>query len=173
MPKSVAKRSNFTFEQRQYLTMKPLAFLIILSCFITAFAQDENRTKHYNLEDNLGIQGYDPVAYFTAEKATKGKKEFEYTHQGIPYRFSSKQNLETFKGNPGMYEPAYGGWCAYAMGVNGDKVEIDPKTFKIVDGELNLFYNFYFNNTLKDWNKDESNLKPKAKENWSQIVGQN
>jgi hypothetical protein len=59
-------------------------------------------------------------------------------------------------------EPAYGGWCAYAMGSTGEKVSVDPKTFKIVNGRLNLFYNRFFNNTLDDWNKDEVNLKKKA-----------
>jgi len=36
-----------------------------------------------------------------------------------------------------------------------EKVEVDPGTFKIVDGKLYLFYNKFFNNTLKSWNKDE------------------
>jgi hypothetical protein len=29
-----------------------------------------------------------------------------------------------------------------------------------------LFYNRFFNNTLKDWNKDETNLKAKADKSW-------
>jgi hypothetical protein len=35
-----------------------------------------------------------------------------------------------------------------------------------VNGKLNLFYNRLFNNTLEDWNKDETNLKRKADLNW-------
>jgi len=110
------------------------------------------------------------VAYFTQKKPIEGKEGLEYVHKGIPYRFSSPENLETFKSDPVRYEPAYGGWCAYAMGATGEKVEIDPETFKIVDGRLYLFYNFFFNNTLKDWNKDELNLKQKADVNWSSII---
>jgi len=56
------------------------------------------------------------------------------------------------------------------MGDNGKKVEIDPETFKIIDGKLYLFYNAYFNNTLKSWNKDEINLKLIANKNWSNII---
>ena len=56
------------------------------------------------------------------------------------------------------------------MGDYGKKVEIDPETFKIVDGKLYLFYNAYFNNTLKSWNKDEKNLKAKADKNWSTLI---
>jgi len=56
------------------------------------------------------------------------------------------------------------------MGSSGDKVEINPETFKILDGKLYLFYNAYFNNTLKSWNKDEVNLKKKAESNWKKFT---
>ena len=51
-----------------------------------------------------------------------------------------------------------------------EKVEIDPETFKVLDGKLYLFYNAYFNNTLPKWNKDETNLKAKADKNWKSIT---
>jgi hypothetical protein len=56
------------------------------------------------------------------------------------------------------------------MGDYGKKVEINPETFKILNGKLFLFYNAYFNNTLKSWNKDEKNLNSKADINWSNIL---
>ena len=71
---------------------------------------------------------------------------------------------------PEKYEPAYGGWCAYAMGNSSEKVEVDPETFKIIGGKLYLFYNFYFNNTLKSWNKNETGLKTKADGNWNKFI---
>ena len=80
----------------------------------------------------------------------------------MTYNFSSQANKDLFLKNPASYEPQYGGWCAYAMGYSGEKVEINPETFKILDGKLYLFYNAFFNNTLKSWNKDEVNLKKKA-----------
>ncbi|HZY81590.1 MAG TPA: YHS domain-containing (seleno)protein [Cyclobacteriaceae bacterium] len=123
-----------------------------------------------NLEDGLAIEGYDPVAYFTSKKAVKGKKDFQFQHHGGKYYFSSAANRDAFSKNPSMYEPQYGGWCAYAMGETGEKVEIDPETFKILDGKLYLFYNAYFNNTLPKWNKDEANLKGKADKNWKTII---
>ena len=135
------------------------------------FSQDATgiRKKHLNLsKSSLAIDGYDPVAYFKTNKAVEGKKEFAVTHQGAVYYFSNAQNKETFFKNPSEYEPQYGGWCAYAMGKNGEKVNVDPETFKIINGKLYLFYNRFFNNTLTSWNKDEANLKTKADANWQQ-----
>ncbi|OYZ43692.1 MAG: YHS domain protein, partial [Sphingobacteriales bacterium 24-40-4] len=51
----------------------------------------------------------------------------------------------------------------------GEKVSVDPETYKIVNGKLYLFYNQFFNNTLKDWNKDEVNLMTKANTNWNKF----
>lgn len=144
-----------------------LAVTILASA--VAFAQEPLRKKHFNLESGIAIQGYDPVAYFTKNKAVKGKKEFALSTQGITYYFSSAENKELFRSNPAKYEPEYGGWCAYAMGAKGEKVEVDPETFKIINGKLFLFYNQFFNNTLKDWNKDEVNLHKKADANWLKI----
>ena len=135
----------------------------------TAFAQDatETRKKHFNItKSGLAIDGYDPVAYFKSNKAVKGKKDLAVSHQGAIYYFSSPENKDAFIKNPSAYEPQYGGWCAYAMGKEGDKVSVDPETFKIISGKLYLFYNRFFNNTLTSWNKDESNLKAKADANW-------
>jgi YHS domain-containing protein len=123
-----------------------------------------------NLEDGLALQGYDPVSYLSEQKAVKGKKEFEYKHQGAVYYFASVVNRDKFLKNPSAYEPQYGGWCAYAMGATGEKVEVDPETFKITDGKLYLFYNRFFNNTLPKWNKDEPALKEKADQNWKMLT---
>jgi len=150
--------------------MKHIIFAMMLFSSFTAFLQDQSlRKKHFNLEDGIAIGGYDPVSYFKGNEPLKGKKEFSVYHQGVIYFFSSSQNKEMFKSNPSLYEPQYGGWCAYAMGHDGTKVAIDPETFKILDGKLYLFYNKFFNNTLKSWNKNERDLKTKADANWSKI----
>jgi hypothetical protein len=56
------------------------------------------------------------------------------------------------------------------MGATGEQVKIDPETYKIVEGRLFLFYNFWTNNTLADWNKNEKQLRDKADQNWKKIV---
>jgi YHS domain-containing protein len=146
--------------------------LLLLALFTIVYTSlpAQSQQSHLNLESGLAIEGYDPVAYFVSGKALEGKKEFSTQVDGGTYRFVSAANRELFQKNPTQYQPQYGGWCAYAMGATGEKVEVDPETFKIVDNKLYLFYNAYFNNTLKKWNTDESKLKKQADENWKKIT---
>jgi len=149
---------------------KSLLILFVLLFSTTVFSQSiSKRVTDFNLEKKVAIQGYDPVAYFVQKKAVKGKSTLVSTYDGVVYYFSSQTNKDLFLKNPSNYEPQYGGWCAFAMGDYGEKVEINPETFKIIDGKLYLFYNAFFNNTLKSWNKDETNLKKKADANWKKI----
>lgn len=146
-----------------------ISILLLLGSIATFAQTDALRQKHYNLDDGLAIEGYDPVSYFDGKPA-EGKNNLTYSYKGVIYRFSNQGNLAKFKSAPEKYEPAYGGWCAYAMGENGEKVKVDPETYKIVDGKLYLFYNFWANNTLEKWNKNELKLKEAGDRNWSKIV---
>lgn len=148
--------------------MKTQLFVLSLLFVNISCAQNDGR-NHQNLDNQLAIQGYDPVAYFTSEP-TEGKAEISVKHNGAVYYFSSEENKGLFEDNPTKYTPQYGGYCAYAIGENGEKVSIDPETFKIIDGKLYLFYNKFFNNTLKSWNKNENELKQQADKNWRSIL---
>jgi YHS domain-containing protein len=166
-----SKTQEYPKNNFKRLSKKKIIYLLISFISLTTFAQNETkRIAHFNLESRLGVQGYDPVAYFKQGKAVKGKKDLTATYEGVVYNFSSVVNKGVFLKKPSGYEPQFGGWCAYAMGDSGEKVEINPQTFKIIDGKLYLFYNAYFNNTLKSWNKDESNLKSKAESNWKKTI---
>ena len=149
---------------------KSILTLVFVIATLTTFSQSAKKLKEFNLENKVALQGYDPVSYFKQNKAIKGKKEFSSTYDGVIYNFASQADKDLFIKSPASYEPEYGGWCAYAMGNAGEKVEIDPATFKIVDNKLYLFYNAYFNNTLKSWNKDQTNLNKKADLNWKKII---
>lgn len=154
--------------------MKSVALLVIafaISHLQPISAQpDAVRTKQFNLEKGLALQGYDPVAYFTAKKAAKGSAQFTALYKGVTYRFASATNRDLFLKSSAMYEPAYGGWCAYAMGDSGEKVDVDPETFEVRDGRLYLFYNRLFTNTLPKWQKNEPTLQRKADQSWTRFI---
>jgi YHS domain-containing protein len=150
--------------------MKSTLTLILIVAILTPVSgQEDLHLKHFNVKKNIAIDGYDPVSYFNG-KPLEGEEGIRISHNGVIYYFANQENLSKFKSKPDKYEPAYGGWCAYAMGETGEKVKVDPETFKILDGRLYLFYNFWGNNTLTDWNKNERKLKASADQNWVKIV---
>ncbi|WP_299366132.1 YHS domain-containing (seleno)protein [Winogradskyella sp.] len=140
-------------------------FLIWLIATTSIFSQ----TQDYNTKGDFIAKGYDVVAYFNNE-AKEGLKQFSTTYDGVKFKFSSQENLNTFLDNPTKYVPQYGGYCAYAIALSSKKVDINPKTFEIRDGKLYLFYNSWGNNTLKKWlKKDVKGLQKQADKNWEAI----
>lgn len=141
---------------------KGLFIVLFLGSILTMFAQQID----YNTSGGYIADGYDVVSYF-GQKAEKGSKKYQTTFDGVKYKFASKTHLDTFKKNPEMYVPQYGGWCAYALGANDKKVDINPKTFEIRDGKLYLFYNSWGTNTFEKWKKEgPEKLKAQADKNW-------
>jgi len=155
-----------------------MAFYSRIICFFLIFCfsgpqfykmNDANASTSLNLEGktNLAVHGYDLISYHES-KPLQGSSKYSFKHETATYQFYSQENLEKFKKDPSKYLPAFGGWCAYAM-ADGEKVDIDPETYKIVDGKVYLYYNGIWGNTLSKWNKDEVNLNAKAIAAWKKI----
>jgi YHS domain-containing protein len=134
---------------------------------------DPPQAAFNNLEKGLALGGYDPVAYFPegGSKALKGEKQLELELDGVRYRFASKAHEQLFAAQPERYRPRYGGWCAYAM-ADGEKVEVDPKSFLVTDGRLYLFYQGLFNDTRKKWLEKPAVLESKANREWLALTTQ-
>jgi YHS domain-containing protein len=142
--------------------------IVFLSCFcLTLFAQSEDasRRRNFNLDHDVAINGFDPVSYFNGKPA-KGNSKISADFKGVTYFFIDEANRETFKKSPAKFEPAYGGWCAYTVALNGDRVKVNPSVYKITEGKLYLFYSFNGDNRLLKWSKDEQKIKPVADRHW-------
>ena len=85
------------------------AATLALSLSAASFAADIDINANGN---DLAIQGYDPVAYFTQEKPTIGSNDFTATYKNAIYLFSSEQNRDLFRASPAKYAPQFGGFCA-------------------------------------------------------------
>lgn len=145
--------------------MKPVITLFAILLLTIVEAQE-----NINLKNGYAAEGYDVVAYFNNE-AIKGDKNISYTYKDVMYSFSSNENLETFKKNLEMYVPQYGGYCAYAIAVNNEKVSINPKTFQVLDNKLYLFYNSWGVNTLEKWmDEGPEKLLKQANSNWNNLL---
>jgi hypothetical protein len=86
----------------------------------------------------LGIKGYDPVAYFTLQRATPGQARFEYQWDEHLWRFASAEHRELFKADPVRYAPQFANFCAVAL-ARGEVSEANPEYWLISDGKLYLF----------------------------------
>ena len=86
----------------------------------------------------LAIRGYDPVAYFTLQRATAGLPGLEYVWDEHVYRFANAAHRERFKADPVRYAPQFTNFCAIALS-RGEVREANPEYWLISDGKLYLF----------------------------------
>lgn len=114
------------------------------------------RIKEFSLKKQLMLQGYDVVSYQQAAGPKEGRDAHQAEYKGVLYYFVNDSNRATFVADPDRYEPLYGGWCAYAM-LDGEKTKVNPRSFKIVDDRLLVFYDGLWGDTLKQWNELEEN----------------
>lgn len=114
--------------------------------------------------DTLAVSGFDVVSYFTGDGVpVEGSEEFTVRYQGYDYRFASEDNAKAFIEDPAKYAPAYGGYCAWAIGANDALAPGDPNVYKIVDGTLYLNFS---EDVANRWNKDIPGFIEKADVNY-------
>lgn len=142
-----------------------LIFVLSLIFSTQTFAVAPTFTAIFSSE---AIRGYDPVAYFTEDKAVEGSDEFTFEYNQATWLFSSKQNLDLFKADPTKYAPQYGGYCAYAVS-QGSTASIKPELFTIVDGKLYLNYSDSIN---KKWRANKDNFIIGGDKNWPQLLSE-
>ena len=86
----------------------------------------------------LAIQGYDPVAYFTLQRATPGVVQFGYDWDEHRWQFSSAKHRDLFVADPVRYAPQFANFCAVAL-ARGEVLPANPEYWLISDGKLYLF----------------------------------
>ena len=115
---------------------------------------------------DLGLQGYDAVAYWTSGQPTLGSPSFEHRWNNAVWRFSTAENREQFAKDPARYAPEFGGYCAYAVS-RGYTANIDPNAWRIVDGRLYLNYS---KRVQKLWEEDVPGNIAKGRQNWPGVL---
>ena len=139
----------------------------LLTAFLvaTAISCTHKKTTEIFTTASQAIGGYDPVSYFTEDRAVKGREEFSYKWKDATWLFSSKQNLDSFTTSPMKYSPQYGGWCAFGCS-NERKATTDPNAWTIVDGKLYLNHNA---EVKEKWVKEQKQRIELADKNWPVI----
>lgn len=148
---------------------KPLQKLALASVLAFSGASFAVDIDHSADENDVAIQGYDPVSYFTASAAQQGSDQFTATYKNAIYKFTTAENRDAFKADPTQYAPQYGGFCAFGTAM-GKKFDTDPNAWKVVDNKLYL-------NLSKDvqerWLADVPGFIEQANGNWGDIKDKN
>ena len=150
--------------------LKSISLMLLLSFagFPIASVQAAELDSIYTgVFNNLAIDGYDTVAYFSEGKPVEGKKEFSTEYMGAQWRFSSAENLAKFKADPTAFAPQYGGYCAYAVS-QGGTASAEPDLWTIHEGKLYLNYSRSVNQT---WKADMESYIEQADQNWPELLG--
>lgn len=142
--------------------LKSTAFSVALLASSASFAADIDINANSN---DVAIQGYDPVAYFTEAAPTKGSAQYTATYKNAIYQFSSEQNRDLFRADPSKYAPQYGGFCAFGV-TKGRKFDTDPMAWRVVDGKLYLNLN---KDVQKLWVEDIPGYITNANDTWPTI----
>ena len=114
---------------------------------------------------NVAIKGYDPVAYFTEQRAVKGKEGITYSWLGADWQFSSDKHKKMFSENPVKFAPQYGGFCADGVAYEETTSNIDPQAWRIIDGKLYLNFS---EGAATELEEVEGQLE-KAEQKWPKI----
>lgn len=148
------------------LASSQLRATLLAACVSLALALPAGAAERVNKgENNLAIQGYDVVAYFTESRPVAGTADFEHVWRNARWRFSSAEHRDLFAGDPQRYAPRYGGFCAGAMAL-GMRLEVDPEAWAIVDDKL---YLTRFKRLVGAFVEDADNKIPKADANWKHL----
>jgi hypothetical protein len=138
---------------------------VLIGMALPAFA--EAKSEIYKSWLGVAIKGYDPVAFHTAGKPTKGSGKYELEWKDAKWRFASAENRALFEADPEKYAPQYGGYCAWAIS-EGYTASVDPENaWSIVDGKLYLNYNV---EVKEKWEKDIPGHIQKADANWPGVL---
>ena len=89
-------------------------------------------------EPRMILKGYDPVAYFTDNKAIRGTPGINVDWDEGRYQFASDKNKKIFASNPDLYAPQFAGFCTGGM-TKGMKAEANPELFIVANGKLFTF----------------------------------
>lgn len=114
----------------------------------------------------LAIYGFDPVAYFTDNKARTGDENLEFNHAGAAWRFANEGNLAAFTKDPDVYMPQFGGYDPVAVS-EGIVRPGHPEFFSIYHDRLFLFYSA----EAKKAFEEEPDIKTRqADANWPVVI---
>ncbi len=133
---------------------------VAATMWLSGVALAENRAT----EPRLVLKGYDPVAYFSDGKPTKGNPAISYVWDEGRYYFANAKNKELFVANSDRYAPQFAGFCTGGV-LDGVKEDSNPEYWLILNGRLYTFYSA----RSRDAALGDPTLFSRAAQTWQKI----
>ena len=134
-----------TAERQERYGWRPgIAFIALLAAFGTVAGLDwtaraaTTERRVVNRYSGVAIEGFDPVAYFTDERALRGLPDFEASEAGAVWRFRNDSNRSSFVAHPEIYGPRFGGYDPIDL-ARGVTYSGNPRFFIVTEHRLYLF----------------------------------
>jgi YHS domain-containing protein len=143
-----------------------VALVAALAVFASSAAAGAGSAVNTGYFGGVAIEGYDPVAYFTDSRPTKGSEEFAYEWLGATWHFANAEHRELFTQQPVRYAPQYGGHCALGTAFGESTANIDPEAWSIVNGKLYLQYS---KGGRDEWEQDSAKMIAAADQKWPEV----
>ena len=119
-------------------------------------------------KDGIAAGGMDLVSYRQSGGPVFGIAEYSIEIMGDTYIFADETNLETFRGDPQHFLPAYAGFCAMSLAL-GRVTCPDVMNYKIEDDVLLFFEVTGFTNGQTLWESDPLGFRTKADLNYERL----
>ena len=143
-----------------------IATITLTSCVTSRPISSSQHLTNVASASGVGLDGYDPVAFFTDKKPVNGDPAITAKHEDATYFFASEEHKEMFESDPEKYSPQFGGFCAYGASVDA-LFPVDVSTWQVRDEKLYLNLN---HDILKAFNSDIEGNIAKAEKNWPGLV---
>jgi len=118
-----------------------------------------------NRFSGLAIEGFDPVAYFTDNRAVLGLPDFEAAQAGAVWRFHNEGNRASFMAHPEIYGPQFGGYDPVDV-ARGVTLAGNPRFFAVTGQRLYLFGIEAHRDAFA---ADPDRFLPEARERWPDL----
>jgi len=141
--------------------------LAITALILTVSVAHASKPIIYTSKHNqLALNGFDTVAYFTQGSPRKGNPDISYTYKEAVWLFSSDKHRQMFIAEPERYAPQFGGYCAFSV-AQGTALQGKPEYWQVHDNKL------YLNRTANihnRWLERQSILADRANSNWPAVL---
>ncbi len=150
-PFDVSSTSNEAEDSAQTVS-DVLDSAVTVNPFAQASNSETSISETPSADEQVGLDGFCPVALIENEEWVEGNKQWSVMHDGISYHLSSAEQVRKFLANPEAYTPALNGADPVIWAESGEKVSGCADNCIVFEGKLFMFsteenLNKFFENT--------------------------